>query len=409
MNKIKCITLVAFVLGSATTFAAKDSTFHVQNSLRVGYDDNIYQSREGNQQETAFIADIINISGDADFSQRTSLEYFWQPEFRYRFDADPKFVTYQDLYARLSHALSQRTFLELSDRFRYQDKGGQSDLPGSSQDQNYLENDLMGSLSYVLNTLSQIKVGAGYEFRTWDDDNYGKWTFNPDFLGGRYVGGNNYDNIRADGSYIRELKADTTHGYLGANYMNLKYDGNRGGFDSTTLYGGLDHNFNPKVLGTAQLGYSFSSVESGDASTGASGSSEDTSAPFLQLALDYSSTDRTTFTGSLGYSLSQSQNSIYNAADAFDVSLGVQHDLTGKISLSSTLAYIFSTYDSNYSAYGFGDAEEDFFRFSLRGSYQINRNNFVDLGYEFSLRDSDSVFLQEYNRNRVDFGWRLRL
>ena len=43
MNKIKYFALIAAVLGSATTFAAKDSTFKFQNSVRVGYDDNIYQ------------------------------------------------------------------------------------------------------------------------------------------------------------------------------------------------------------------------------------------------------------------------------------------------------------------------------------------------------------------------------
>jgi len=321
---------------------------------------------------------------------------YWQPEFRYRFDADPKFITYQDLYAKLSHAVSQRTFLELSDRFRYQDKDGQSDLAGGRQNQNYLENDLMGSLAFTLNALSQIRVGGGYEFRKWDDDGYGKW--DPTTL----RSGNDYNQYRADGSYIRELRPDTTSGQVGVNYMNHEYDGARGGFDSTTLYGGVDQNFNPKLLGTAQLGYSFGNVDS-------AGSSEDTSAPFLQAGLDYQPTDRTSINGSLGYSLTPSQNSIYNASDAFDVGLGVRHDLTGKISLSSTLRYIFSMYDSNYSAFGFGDAEENFVRFSLRGSYQINRNNFLDIGYEYSLRDSDSIFLQEYDRNRFDIGWRLRL
>lgn len=398
MNKIKCITLVAFVLGSATTFAAEDSTFQFQNSVRVGYDDNIYQTRDSNQQETAFITDIANITGTMTFSDRSDLELYWQPEFRYRFDADPKTVTYQDLYARFSHALSQRMFLEISDRFRYQEKDGQSDLR-ATVNQNYLENDLMGALSYTLNSLSQMKVGGGYEFRTWDDDAYGEGT-------GVYAGrGNNYDMYKADGSYLRELGKDTTIGSVGINYQDLTYEGARGGFNSTTLYGGVDHNFNPNMLGTAQLGYSFSSVESGT-------SSEDTSAPFLQLGLDHSATDRTTINGSLGYSLTQSQNSIYNATDAFNVSLGVSHDLTGKIRVSSTLRYILSFYDSAYAAAGVpgapADAEEDFFRFSLRGSYQINRNNFVDLGYEFTLRDSDSIYLQEYTRNRCDLGWRLR-
>jgi len=398
MNRIKCFTLVALALGSATVFAAQDRSFHIQNSVRVGYDDNVYLS-DANKQDTAFITDVVNISGELAFSDRSELELYWQPEFRYRLDADPKFITYQDLYARLSHALSQRTFLDLSDRFRYQEKDGQSDL-GQTENQNFFENDLMGALSFTLNSKSQIKLGGGYEFRIWDDDDYGEW--NP---GTR--SGNNYNQLKADGSYVRELKADTTHGMAGVNYLHHEYDGDRGGFDSTTIYGGVDHSFNPNLLGTAQLGYSFSSVESSDGL--GSSSSEDTSAPFLQAGLEYKAAERTSINGSVGYSLSQSQNSIYNASDAFDATLGVRHDLTGAISISSTLSYIFSAYDSKYSSYGLGDAEENYLRFLLRGSYQINRNNFVDIGYQYAFRDPDSPFLIEYTRNRVDIGWRLRL
>ncbi len=399
MNKIKYITLFAFVLGSAATFAAKDSTFEFQNSVRIGYDDNVYQSYN-NVQESAFITDIANITGTLTFSDRSDLELYWQPEFRYRFDADPKFISYQDLYARFSHALTQRMFLEISDRFRYQDKDGQSDLY-ATVDQNFLENDLLGALSYTLNSVSLIRVGGGYEFRTWDDDDYGEGT-------GAYDGrANNYDMYKADGSYVRELGKETTQGSVGVNYQDLTYDGTRGGFNSTTLYGGVDHNFNPNMLGTAQLGYSFSTVESTSPTTGVS-SSEDTSAPFLQLGMDYSPSGRTTYTGSLGYSLRQSQNSFYNATDAFDISLGIKHDLTGKISLSSTLSLIKSFYDSAYAVNVLPDAEENYFRFGLRGSYQINRNNFVDLGYEFTQRNVDRGSMLEYTRNRCDLGWRLR-
>lgn len=400
MSKIKSVTLVAFVLGSVTTFAAKDSTFQFQNSVRVGYDDNIYQVKN-NPQETAFITDIIDINGTMTFSERSEFELFWRPEFRYRFDADPKLVSYQDLYARFSHGLSQRMFLDLSDRFRYQEKDGKSDLGANTIDQNFLENDLMGALSYTLNAVSQIKVGAGYEFRTWDDDAYGEGT-------GIYAGrGNNYDQLKADGSYVRELREDTTHVMGGINYVNHEFEGTRGGYDAVTLYGGADHNFNPNMLGTAQLGYTFSTVDS--AAPGVS-TSEDTSSPFIQAGLDYTPSERTTYTGSLGYGLTQSENSYYNATEAFDLSLGVRHDLTGKISLSSSLGYIFSMYNSAFSSLGLPDADENYFKWSLRGSYQINRNNFLDAGYEFSMRDSTSglVGMQEYSRNRLDFGWRLR-
>ncbi len=395
MSKVKFFMSVAFVLGSTSTFAGKDSSFKFQNSVRVGYDSNIYQAGDVNQQESAFITDIINITGKMNFSSRSDMVLYWQPEFRYTFDMDPEFVSYQDLYVRFNHAVSQRTFLEISDRFRYQEKDGQSDLR-ITENQNYIENDLLGALDFTLNSLSRIKVGGGYEFRLWDDTDYGTW--NPLIPNS----GNNYDQLKADGSYIRELRPNSTFGNVGINYVNHEYDGARGGFDSTTFYGGVDHNFNPKTMGTVQLGYSFSTVD------GASGS-DDTSSPFVQLSLGHNSTERTSFNGTLGYSLRQSQNSIYNATDEFSLGLGLRHDLTGKISLTMALSYVFSAYDSAYASLGAGDAEENYFRLPLRASYQINRNNFIDVGYEFTQRAADTALLQEYDRSRVDFGWRLRL
>ncbi len=394
MNKVKYYTLVALAVGSVTAFAGKDSSFHYQNSVRVGYDDNIYQSRDGNQQETAFITDIMNISGKINFSSRSDLLLYWQPEFRYRLDADPNFVTYQDLYAKLGHGISERTFLEISDRFRLQEKDGQSDL-GATEDQSFIENDLKAALDFTLSSLSQIKVGGGYEFRTWMDDAYG---------GGKK--NNDYDRFKADGSYVRELRPDTTHAFVGINYVDHQYNGSRGGFDSTTPYLGVDHNFNPKLLGTTQLGYSFSTVD------GSTGGSEDTSNPFLQAGLEYNPTERTSFNGLLGYSLSYADNSVYNAQEEFRVGVGARHDLTGKVSLSSLLDYTFSNYDSSFARGDgtvAGDSSEGYIRFSLRGSYQLNRNNFVDIGYEITHRETDSAWLNEYTRNRFDFGWRLRL
>jgi hypothetical protein len=396
-KKIYLLLAVCLVSGSAFAQAERDErerVFRVQNSVRVGYDDNVYQTKK--KDGTGFITDIINISGKLNFSSRTDMLLYWQPEFRYRFDADPNFVNYQDLYARLNHALSQRTFLRISDRFRYQDKEGQTGII-TSENQNYIENDLMGALDVNLNSLSQVNLGAGYLFRTWDDENYGE------------TRGNDFDQYTLNGSYIRELRPNTTTGMLGANYTDLEYEGSRGGYDALALFLGADHNFSPSVFGNIRAGATFSEVESKMFLSGEKETNDNT-APYLQAGLNFNPTARTSLNGSLGYSVYRAENSFYNAQDRFNLGIGLRHDLTGKISLSSAISYIHSVYDSEYARGGggiVGDATDDYFKFSLRGSYQINRNNFVDAGYEFSNRSSDE--LQEYDRNRVDIGWRLRL
>ena len=392
MSKGKIFLLVALSVSSTTVLAAKERVVRVSNSVRVGHDDNIYASAD--KTRSGYVTDIVNISGKLTFSSRTDMLLYWQPEVRYRFDAEnPKLTTYQDVYARLNHAISQRTFVNISDHLRYQDQEAKDGVTVVS-DQNYLENDLKGAVDYTINSVSQAKAGAGYEFRKWDDNTYGT------------VYGNDYDQIRANGSYIRQLRPNTAQGTLGFSYIDHSYEGSRGGFGLSTIYGGVDHNFNPNLIGNISLGYSYVNIEDQN------GADENTSRPDLQAGLGFNPTARTSLTGSMGYSIYRAQNSYYNAQDRFNLAVGARHDLTSKISISSSLRYILGYYDSDYAKAGpgaEGDAEDSFVIFSLRASYQINRNNFVDAGYSYSERTSDSWRLNEYDRNRVDIGWRLEL
>jgi hypothetical protein len=393
--------LMAVCLLSSFVYAAKERTITVQNSIRVGYDDNVYSSDD--KTDSAYITDIINLNAKLNFSSRTDMLLYWQPEFRYRFDADPEFVTYQDFYARLNHAISQRTFLELSDRLRYRERGQNG---GSGVDKNnneYFENDLMGSVDYTVNSLSSVKIGGAYKFREWDDDDYGK-NGGLDIPSGYYFGDNNFDQYTGNASYIRQLRPDRTQGSVGVTYTDLDYEGDRGGYDATTVYGGIDQNFNPNLLGNIRLGYTFSSVDNLSGST-------DSDSPYAQAGLEYNPTARTSLTGSLGYSKQMSENSVYNVQDQFSSALGLRHDLTAKISVASSISYIVSSYDSDYSQTAsnadLGDADDNYFVCNIRGSYQINRANFIDAGYEYTDRNSDTF--EDYDRNRVDIGWRLRL
>lgn len=388
MSKKTFYVLMAVSMVSVPCFSAQERVVTVQNSVRLGYDDNIYLRND--KEGSAYITDILTINGKFNISGRTEALLYWQPEVRYRFDADPKTVTYQDLYASLDHAMSERTSLTISDRFRYQQKDAQSGSAVNRADENFIENDLKGAVAVVAGELSQVRVGAGYLLRKWDDSNYGQTL------------GNDFDRYNVNGSYQRQLNQSKTIGVLTLDYIDQQYDGNRGGYEAVSFIGGVDQVFNPKLNGFGRVGATMASLDN------VAGSSDNTS-PYLDMGLTYDPSERTTINGSLGYSLSYAENSLFNAQDQFTARVGVRHDVTAKINVASTIAYIFSMYNSDYSRFGIGDAEDGFLRFNLRASYQINRNNFVEAGYEYSKRSSDSAFLSEYNRNTVDIGWRLRL
>ncbi len=404
MNKRTLHVLTVLVLVSLPSFAAKERVVRFQNHVRMGYDDNVYSTED--KTGSAYITDIINLSAKVNFSSRTDALIYWQPEFNYRLDANPNMVVYQDLYGRLNHAVSQRAFLTLSDRFRYQQKEGQTGLTGGGTEdfnQNYIENNLMGALDYTLNSVSYLKIGAGYDFRVWEDSAYGKW--NPENLlktPPESPGGNDFDRISANGTYIRQLKPNKTQGTLGVQYTDLTYAGSRGGYESMAFMVGADQNFSPDVTGFGRVGFSMNNVDGGDF-----GASNDSSSPYFKGGLEVNPTSRTSFNGTLGYSMQRSDNSAYNAQDQFSFGLGARQDLTAKVSLATALSFIHSNYDAKYSTFAsLEDATDDYFTLSLRCSYQINRNNFVEAGYLFANRTSD---FSDWNRNRIDVAWRLRL
>ena len=404
MTKRSLQVLIALSLISVSSFAAKESVIRFQNHVRVGYDDNIYQTND--KTDSMFITDIVNLSAKLNFSSRTDALMYWEPEFQYRFDADPEVVMYQNLYVRLNHALSQRAFLTLSDRFRYQQKEGQAGVGLDQTNQNYYENNLSGSIDYTLSDIHFLKVGAAYKFRLWDDSSYGEWT-PPTAPGLTGTGGNDFNEITADASYYRQLNPNKTKIVGGINYSDLAFDGGRGGYNSMTLLAGVDQNFNPQVTGFGRVGYSFSTIDQYDGS-------EDSSSPYLRAGLEVNPSARTSVTTSLGYSMSRSENSFYNAQDRLNLGLGVRRDLTAKISLSGSFAYIYSDYDGSYSAVGgvaTPDAKDTYVTLGLRCAYQVNRNNFLEAGYLFRTRNvsGTSSSQRDWDGNRIDCAWRLRL
>ncbi len=381
-----CLFVVAASM-AASGFAEQERVVRVQNFLRFGYDDNIYQNSD--DDGSAYIKDSLNLSANLNFSERSDAVLSYQPELQYRFDADPEVVSLHDAYGKLNHAMSERVFLTVSDRLRYQIRDAQEgDV--SKTDANYLNNALLGAVDVTLSSVSSLKVGGGYEMRLWDDDDYGKGTAN-----------NNFDQYTANLSLFRELKKDTTKGMVGVNYSKTEYEGKRGNFDVTTLMTGADHMFNPSAKGFGRVGVSSTSVDS-------YGSSDDSATPYLSAGLNYAATEQTSFNGNISYSATRAQNSTYNSQDQLKMGLGVRHAVTAKISVVGTASYIQSDYDADSSTVA-ADAEDDWVQFSVRGSYEINRNNFVELGYEFTDRSTDVGTLSDFDRNRIDLGWRLRL
>lgn len=378
MRKESIVILTA--LASAAAYGAQERDLKMTNQVRLGFDDNIYLSETS--EESAFLSDIFNLSSELDFSTRTKATLSWQPEVHYRVDGDPEFVTYQDFKGELEHSANERLSLSLSDRLRYQQKDAQNDLQ-SRDNQNFVQNNLDGQANYVLGKKDVIQGALGHELRRWDDDTF--------------ADNNDYDQFKLSAAYVRELSADTTKGTAAITYADREYEGTRGGYDSTTLYGGVEHIFSSELDAYVNLGWSMSSVES-------FGDENDTTTPFFETGANYQATEKTAARVSFSYSLQEAENSVFNAAEATTIYLGVSHDLSAKVAVASGLQLIHNEFDSDYGTRG--DSDEDVIAWDIRGTYQIDRNNFVEVGYSYQDRSGDII---DYDRSRFDIGWRINL
>ncbi len=86
------------------------------------------------------------------------------------------------------------------------------------------------------------------------------------------------------------------------------------------------------------------------------------------------------------------------------------HDVTARVSGFLTGAYTLGKYDQEdvpETTDVAADGDEDTVQVSARATYQVNRLNHLELGYQFL--DVSSDIRTEYSRNRVNVGWVLKI
>ncbi|MFL2860401.1 MAG: hypothetical protein ACJZ85_02545, partial [Pontiellaceae bacterium] len=160
MKNIICVLFGFFTL-ITTAHGASSKSFIYSNYLRFGHDDNLYQkSTDADIVETSYISDLFNLSGNMKFSNGSELLLYWQPEIRYRFDANEKTLFLQDLYANYTKILSQSSEFQITDRYRYSEI---DEYQTNNQDRGkeYSENTLKSSFRKKLNNRNDLNFSGG--------------------------------------------------------------------------------------------------------------------------------------------------------------------------------------------------------------------------------------------------------
>ena len=394
MKKIIYTFFGTFVCVSMLQAATSDS-FTFSNYIRFGYDDNIYQETN-NEEESSYISDILNLSGKVQFSNRAELLLYWQPEIRYRFEAEEKALFLQDLYAKYINAINQSSKIQITDRYRYSELD--ANQSGDNASKEYAENDLKGSYNNQLNERNSINLSAGFTTRRNENDS------------SVYSQTRDFDRYNLSGIISRNLDRDKRTVSLGYIFSEHEIENNAGGIESGTLFVGYDRIFNPQLLGSIQLGYTDAEIEQKNGNSNLSVTS-DSSNPYFEIGFNYDLSERTSVSSSFNHSLRYSTTSAYNAEERSDWLIALSHDLTAKINLNVSFSYVKADYESDFLreiTTTPGDEDESTV-LNIRADYQINRNHFVELGYQGRSRNTEVLADGDYDRNRIYFGWKLKL
>ncbi|MDR0994642.1 MAG: outer membrane beta-barrel protein [Verrucomicrobiota bacterium] len=399
MKKIQHLIIAGCLFAFALpAMAQSEWPIHVFNRLRLGYDDNVYQSggrsesRPGKKDSFRIVEEIevlVNLN-----LERTYLGLRYRPSLIWydeRENDDTDFVS--DLDVNFRYNFSPTLTLSLADTLR------SNQLP-ELQDENYVvrENDdnyfntAIATLSYNIFPETRIDFAGRYMVQWYDHDSPARKN-------------NDYYSL-VGGVSIRQQLASRSTLMADLRYQTVTYNRADEAMkrDADTIYAGLgvEQTFGPQLLGSLRGGMESRSYDNKRF--------DDNTRPYMEGSLTFLPTPATRLTASASYSIYESDVDAYMSQNRTHVSLSAAHDFTAKLNAYISAAYTLSSYDADYAIDStLTDADEDAYYVSARLAYRLNRINWIEIDYQFVKLDSEVRNRESYDRNRVDIGWRIQL
>ena len=411
MNKGKLWIPVLAGLMIGQLFAESERPFKVINTVRMGYNDNLYATADG--EGSFFVTDIIDLSFRAALSDRTDLMV--KSQLNILTDSGDNQM-YPNLYVMLNHSVSPRLLLRLSEYYRSGDKSGSGTTnQNSNMRYNYFYNKLDASADYVLTKKDRLQGSLSHEILRHDEE----------------INSLDYTTVGGAVSWKRDLVPQRTYATLNLGQRRTTYDNqpvnttnrfyldDKAYFDATDLSAGINHTFNQEWQGHVEAGVTYVQPNFSDAIviTGAppvavldKASNESSLNPLFNAGLVYSPSPRTRLTGDLSLKYQASDDDGYGGQNTTELRFGAQHDITAKLMAKATARFANVAYAADDNTNGNPtDQTEDRMDLELRFTYKLNRMNFLELGLrhsesEYSNSDGDS-----WKQNVIDVGWRVEL
>ena len=399
MKKIE-ILCAAAVLAAFTMEAAAE--FRLSNRVRIGYDDNIYQTEKNAVDSVRIIEEI-----EATLNQvldNTYLGITYRPSFLWvEARNGDEWDVLHTLNFNFIQEFTPRLTLNLSDTLR---AGQLPELTDGDyivrEDEDNIYNAALASLTYEFRPGTRLDLSGRYltlrYTEKWPDPTTGKDLHDFD----------NYDSAVA-GLSLRQQLGSLTTASADVRYQTLKYEESPEGFnrDSDMVFAGLgiEQTFSPSLLGNLRGGVEQRMYDDSDMY-------DDQTMPYVEGSLTWMPTPATRMTLALSYSVYESDITNYMSQDRTYASLSLAHALTAKLHFFCSAAFTHGEYDKDYANKnmpGLEGGDEDSVSVSGRLAYQVAPNNWLELNYQYIRLDSEVRDRLSYDNNRVDVAWKIQI
>lgn len=382
-------------------------------SLRGFYDDNITTVPSAIAQES-FGVEVAPAIGVNLLRDQTYLGLGYEYRMRWYEDRDPDSTDHSHRFnLDLTHDFSETFSLELGDQLSIAQEPEVIEPTGATRrrtvlraDSDNLHNRAHVNFTTQLSRVYSLLVGYSNDLYDYDDKGAGSFSALLDRLEHKVTA-----NLRA------QLKTTTT-GLLGYQYRVVDYTSNDvltpfklaadplndpeiRNSDSHYVYVGVDHQFNPQLVGSIRAGAQFTQYNE------LPGGDDSTVSPYVDANIGYTYAEGSTASLGVRHERNQTDVAFLTAGDTAPIldqettALygSVAHQLTSKITGNLVALYAHSSFESGAAS----SSSDNFFSVGLNFGYQINQYLLAEAGYNFDDLDSDLGF-RSYDRNRVYIG-----
>lgn len=349
-------------------------TFEVAGT--VTHDSNIFGA-----PTAAISSTIYSLAPKIDFNASVTDQTFLSASYLLSLDhfsnrPGKKTVDSHTLIARLAHAFTQSTTIDLSDNFLVQ-KNPESVLNGLSvnTDQSYKSNEADGSFTTDISPKADVTVKVRSILFRYDNPRLGTDLDRTENLYG----------ISSSYAVLPELKAVGEY-----RHQDIDYTDAGGTKDKTSNYllAGADYNVAKKVTASARLGYEWRHRD---------GERSDTS-PYVELTTKYDYAQGSYVTAGYVYTLEESSNvTLYTDTQVNRFFVNVQHALTGLITVSGSIDWEPSQLQGRR---GLPNVDENTTRLGVALTYLPTKNWAISASYDYDKVSSDDA-ARELDRNRM--------